>query len=170
MPFQVPTEVYQAEEQGIIGKFYKKYLDHEIEDIITKGESPVDLSSISCYRVILTKAQKEMEQHRISRDTELAHRVAQASLEEMLHHITGDTELIREYNTQVKTARRSIESNALCYKKRRYETGVKRVNEKLSELLLYSTGTPSEFPQRLKTMITSANKTRTGISKNTSGT
>ena len=55
---EVSSEVFKEEAANITEKFMNKYADHEIEEDISRGQAPLDVSKISCFRSVMMENQK----------------------------------------------------------------------------------------------------------------
>ena len=164
---QVPADVYSQEMPGIYAKFLKKYGDSDLEEAITNGDGPLDVAQLSIFAHAMTKQQKAVEARMIEKNKDLAHRVAQATLDEMLSHIESDSQSIRDYTKNMTQTRRSQELAQKTHQEQRYQRGLVRVEEQMEALCQVHCAEPAAFPQVLALMQNNANKSRTTSSRNT---
>ena len=164
---QVPADVYSQEMPGILAKFVKKYGDSDLEEAITNGDGPLDLGQLSIFAHAMTKQQKAVEARLVQKNQDLADRVAQATLDEMLSHIESDSQSIRDYTQNMTQTRRSQELAQKTHQEQRYQRGLVRVEEQMEALCQVHCAEPAAFPQLLALMQNTANKSRTTSSRNT---
>ena len=112
---------------------------------------------------------KNIDAQKQKGDQDWAHRVAHASLDELLSHIDDDCNVIRAHRLEVALEGRNAEASSLAHKTRRYNLGMQRVEDKMQGSLSINLAAPAEMPQCLATLKTNANKLRVGPSQDMPG-
>lgn len=158
--------MYKKEIDGITLKFLKRYQDQELEDEVSRGEEPFDITRISSFKVVMLKANKDLMSDSLDKERELSDRVRESSKEELLHKIDLDMDTIREYRKELISKNRDRQGHAKRYKDTRYVKGLEMVQSKMDDTFyIAKVDKIDELTQHIGTLKTRFSKIRLGPCK-----
>ena len=132
---KVPAETYAKHVDTLWTNFHKKYLDTDLDMTVAASDKVLMLNMVDFLKPILDKSQVESQKLKIERDAELAHRVEQATFDEVKTHLLDDAEAIRAFRTQQAADRRSREEKLQTHIQKRYTTGLQRTADLMQDCL-----------------------------------
>ena len=143
----------------------EKYMDAELEEEYGRGSEPFDITRITSFASILLKASRKSEQQRMDQDKELASRVAQANLDQLIAHRAHDEETVDQWRKERATAIFNFQQEQIRYKNQRYEKGLVAVSKRMEERLhLEQVKSVGEALQVMSSMRVKLSKIRFGPS------
>lgn len=150
---QVSAAVFQAEGPGLQEKFLRRYMDEEVEEAMRCTSNVPDPMCVAAIRAVMRRVDSEESNLRAIRDAELADRVRQASLAQLMEHLSEDTRLILEYRREKSVESRSRETLLFRHREQRYLRGLAATEKKMAEsYFIAEVRSPAEAPMHWSTM------------------
>eukprot|EP00969_Alexandrium_andersonii_P031428 1372319-Alexandrium_andersonii.AAC.1 len=140
-------------------------MDAELEEEYSRQMQPFDIARISCFASIMICADRKSEQEKLAHDAELAARVAQASLDQMISQLQNDWEAVDQWRRERASHIFNFQQEQIRYKNQRYAKGLEAVTQRMSERLnLEEVKSLNEALQVLSSMRVKLGKIRFGPS------
>ena len=130
----VPNELYLEQEERLDRKFILGFYDEELNVAISLASASgkgIDIEQISCFRSILSKVQKRIEDVALEKRAELYRQLQDATAKDAESRLDSDLDAVKKYYVALNGAEDALQDKVLVKKREIYQEGKGRLEKRM---------------------------------------